>query len=225
MSTLGLLDQSQHANWQMMQWERVGLTGILAALKPTGAIEVGVYHGGSLNLICQFATRVIAIDMDREVPGRFRHPTNAVIRIGTSQELIPQALAEFTAQDMPLNFVLVDGDHSAAGVERDLELLLEYRPREPLHILIHDSGNAETRRGILGVDWARNPHLHAVDCDFIPGQIIEHTISGATAEIWGGFALAYLDPAPRSGRPEIRQSARTSIRSLQHCVRNLAILD
>jgi hypothetical protein len=211
-------------NWQMMQWERIGLTGILSRMKPRGALEVGVYHGGSLSLTSQYAGSIIAIDIDPEVPTRFTCPDNVDLRIGSSVDLIPQALADFEARGVPLNFVLVDADHSAAGVKRDLELVLAYQPREPMVILMHDSGNPDTRRGILSVDWAANPHLHMVDCDFVPGQIIEHSVAGDRGEVWGGLGLAYLDPRPRRGAPEVRESARTSIRCLHHCSPDLKIL-
>lgn len=211
-------------NWQMMQWERIGLTGILSRLRPRGALEVGVYHGGSLSLTSQYAETIIAIDIDPEVPSRFTCPQNAELRIGSSTDLIPQALADFEARGIPLNFVLIDADHSAAGVRRDLELVLAYQPREPLLVLMHDSGNPDTRSGILSVDWAANPHLHFIDCDFIPGQIIEHAVTESSGEVWGGLGLAYLDPQPRAGAPEIRQSARTSIRCLHHCGPDLTIL-
>lgn len=211
-------------NWQMMQWERIGLTGILSRLRPRGALEVGVYHGGSLSLTSQYAETIIAIDIDPEVPNRFTCPRNAELRIGSSTDLIPQALADFESRGIPLNFVLIDADHSAAGVRRDLELVLAYRPREPLLVLMHDSGNPDTRSGILSVDWAANPHLHFIDCDFVPGQIIEHAVTETSGEIWGGLGLAYLDPQPRAGAPEIRQSARTSIRCLHHCGPDLTIL-
>ncbi len=211
-------------NWQMMPWEQIGLTGLLARVRPKGALEVGVYHGGSLSLTSQFAEHIIAIDIDPAVPTRFVCPPNAELRIGDSVELIPQALASFSQRGIPLNFVLVDADHSEAGVRRDLDLILAYQPAEPLFILMHDSGNPGTRRGILAADWASNPHLHFVDLDFIPGQIIEHSVSGTRAEVWGGLGLAYLDASRRDGEPLIRESAATSIRCLHHCAPDLSIL-
>lgn len=211
-------------NWQMMPWEQIGLTGVLARVRPKGALEVGVYHGGSLSLTSQFAQRIIAIDIDPDVRTRFTCPRNAELRIGSSTDLIPGALASFQQQGLSLNFVLIDADHSEAGVRRDIELVLAYRPSEPMFILMHDSGNPMTRRGILSADWAVNPHLHLVDLDFIPGQIIEHSVEGNRGEIWGGLALAYLDSGFRSGAPVIRESAGTSIRCLHHCAADLSIL-
>lgn len=211
-------------NWQMVHWERIGLTGVLSRMKPRGALEIGVYHGGSLSLTSQYAEAIIAIDIDPEILTRFTCPSNVELRVGSSADLIPQALADFESRGIPLNVVLVDADHSAAGVKRDLELVLAYKPTEPMIILIHDSGNPDTRSGILSVDWAVNPHLHLMDCDFIPGQIIEHSVSHDCGQIWGGLGLAYLDPRPRDGAPEVRQSARTSIRCLHHCAPDLTIL-
>src|SRR5262249_6810544 len=144
-----LFPEIPHEHWQMMPWERIGMTGVLARLKPKGALEIGTYHGGSLSLIAQFAESVISIDIDPAVAERFALPPNAALWIGDSATLIPQALAHFEAQGIPLNFILLDADHHSAAVQRDLELILCYRPREPLIVLMHDSGNAECRRGIL----------------------------------------------------------------------------
>lgn len=211
-------------NWQMMAWERIGLTGVLSRVRPKRALEIGVYHGGSLSLTSQYAEKVIAIDIDPAVRGRFPCPQNAEIRIGSSVDLIPGALEELRREGVPLNFVLIDADHSEAGVRRDIELVLTYRPSEPMVVLMHDSGNPATRRGIMAADWAANPHLHYVDVDFIPGQIIEHSVADGRAEIWGGLALAYLDGTVRPGAPVLYEGARTSIQCLQRCAPDLSIL-
>lgn len=212
-------------NWQMMPSEQIGLTGMLARLRPKGAIEIGIYHGGSLSLTSQFAETIIAIDIDPEVPRRFACPANAEIRIGSSADLIPQALADFQRAGISVNFVLIDADHAEQAVKRDIELVLAYRPTEPMLIAMHDSGNAATRRGIRAADWASNPHLHGVDLDFVPAQIIEHSVANGRGEVWGGLAVAYLDQNLRSGPPAIVESARTTIRCLHHCAEALSILD
>jgi hypothetical protein len=208
-------------NWQMSPAERITMTGILAQLKPKGALEVGVYYGGSLSLTSQFAQHVIGIDIDPVVRDRFNCPSNAEIWIGDSETGIPSAFSHFERAGIPLNFILVDADHSPAGVARDLGLILRYEPREPLVLLMHDSGNPGCREGILSVDWASNPHLHEVEVDFVPGQIPEHSVKDGRGEIWGGLALAYFDPTPRTGPPMIRQSAATSLSCLRFLVNDL----
>src|SRR4051812_25844106 len=105
-------------NWQMMESERIALTGVLARIRPRGALEVGVYYGGSLSLAAQFCERILAIDIEPAVRDRFRVPENAELLIGDSQDLIPQALTRFGQMGLPLEYVLIDADHSAEGVRR-----------------------------------------------------------------------------------------------------------
>jgi hypothetical protein len=207
--------------WQMSAAERIALAGVLARTKPKGALEVGVYFGGSLSLTSQFAEHVIGIDIDPQVRDRFECPPNAEIWITDSEVGIPAALSHFDRAGIPVNFVLIDGDHSPAGIARDLALILRYVPREPLIMLMHDAGNPGCRGGILSVDWASNPYLHELELDFVIGQIPEHTVKDGRGEIWGGLALAYFHPSPRAGFPIIRQSGATSLRCLRFLANDL----
>jgi hypothetical protein len=156
---------------------------------------------------------------------RFPIPDNVELMIGNSLELIPRALTRFKQLGIPLEYVLIDADHSAEGVRRDLNLVLAYRPSRPMVILAHDSGNENCRKGILAADWNSNPHLHFVQCDFVPGQIIEHTVQNGKGEVWGGLALAYLDPRPRAGDAVVSQGAATMVRVAQFAARDLSVMD
>ncbi len=211
-------------NWQMMECERIALTGVLARVRPRGALEVGVYYGGSLSLATQFCQRIVGIDIDPAVKNRFAIPNNVELWIGASRDLIPQALADFQKRGLPLEYVLIDAEHSADGVCRDINLVLQYRPTAPMVVLIHDSGNPGCRAGILSADWKSNAYVRMVQCDFVPGQIIEHSIKDGRGEVWGGLALAYLDPKPRVGEVVVSQGAATMVRGAQFLARNLSIL-
>lgn len=211
-------------NWQMMESERIALTGVLARVRPRGALEVGVYYGGSLSLAAQFSERILAIDIEPAVRERFALPDNAELLIGDSQELIPKALARFEQLGLPLEYVLIDADHSATGVQRDLNLVLKYVPRKPMVILAHDSGNENCRNGILAANWNANPYVHFVQCDFVPGQIIEHSVQDGRGEVWGGLALAYLDPMPRAGEVVLSQGAVTMVRGIQFLAKDLSVI-
>ncbi len=211
-------------NWQMMECERIALTGVLARIRPLAGLEVGVYYGGSLSLATQFCQYLLAIDIDPAVRDRFTLPRNAELLIGPSQEMIPRALARFEALGLPLQYVLIDAQHSAEGVQRDIGLVLQYRPRRPMVILVHDSGNERCRAGILAADWNANPHVRFVQCDFVPGQIIEHSIRDGRGEVWGGLALAYLDPQPREAAVMVAQGAATTVRGAQFLARDLSLL-
>jgi hypothetical protein len=193
--------------WQMQDSERVGLTGLLERLRPACSIEIGTFHGGSLSLITQYSKAVFSIDIDATVPSRMPAFANPNVRylIGRSQEILPTLLAELDEAGLFPEFVLVDGDHSAEGVRRDFEMLLDYVPKRPLVVLAHDSFNPGCRSGMLAVDWQRSPHVHEVDLDFVPGRITN--LIGGQRDLWGGFALAYLNPRVREGPLHIRRSA------------------
>jgi hypothetical protein len=60
---------------------------------------------------------------------------------------------------------------------------------------------------MLEAGWERSPYLQWIDLDFIPGRIVEHG-GPSLGQMWGGLALAYFTPAPRSGNLSIRQSGR-----------------
>ncbi|MGH2967863.1 MAG: class I SAM-dependent methyltransferase, partial [Solirubrobacteraceae bacterium] len=206
-------------NWQMLTSERMALTGLLARIRPRHAVEVGVYYGGSLSLIAQFCDRVWALDIDPEVPQRFAVPSNVELRIGDATSLLRCTLDELDAARIAINFVLIDADHSADGVQRDIETVIHRptSPCEPMFMVMHDSGNPECRRGIASASWASCPYVHHVELDFVPGQIIEHEIRDDRSEVWGGFALAYLGPEARTGDLAISAGSATTVAAIQHC--------
>jgi hypothetical protein len=199
--------------WQMLEAEKMALTGLLHRLRPRNVLEIGVYFGGSLRLLSSFAERVWAIDIDLAVLERFPPLSNVDLRIGNSLNLVPEVLAELDRYDIPLHMVLIDAEHSSEGVRRDIELVLGYRPREPMFIVVHDSGNPGCRTGILSADWSSNPHVHHVDVDFVPGQLIASNSLGG-GEVWGGLAIAYLHPERREGPLVVAQGASTTVMAL-----------
>ena len=213
-------------NWQMLSSERIALTGLLARLRPRRALEVGVFHGGSLSLIAQFCERVWALDVDPEVPHRFRVPSNVDLRIGDPTSVLANMLDELDAADESLDFVFIDADHSAEGIRRDIETLIQRPrpPREPMFVLMHDSANPECRRGISSAGWAACPYVHHVELDFVPGQIVEYAaVWDGRIEVWGGFALAYLSPEARSGDLTVSAASAQTIAAIQRCANGVGL--
>jgi glycosyltransferase involved in cell wall biosynthesis len=194
------------SDWQMNDSERLGMTAVLHRLKPVCAIEVGTYKGGSLSLLAQYAKAVFSIDIDPTIPAKFAHFENVSFFTGPSGDVLPALLQELDAADLPVEFVLIDGDHSAAGVRRDIEIMLDYVPKRPLVLMLHDGFNPACRQGMLSAEWARSPHVHWVDLDFIPGRLVEHG-GGGDGGMWGGLALALLAPARRAGSLVVGTSA------------------
>jgi hypothetical protein len=109
--------------------------------------------------------------------------------------------------NIAVEFVLIDGDHSAAGVKRDISCLLTYVPKKPLFVALHDSFNPQCRQGMLEAGWERSPYCHWVDLDFVPGKLGER-------QLWGGLALAHFLPVARSGDLQIDRTAEEMFQAL-----------
>lgn len=200
-------------NWQMNDCERLGLTAVLHRLKPRCSIEIGTFKGGSLSLISQYSNAVFSIDIDPSIPDKFRQFSNVSFFTGASELVLPMLLGELDRQEIPVDFVLIDGDHSAAGVKRDIEIMLGYVPKKPLIMMMHDGFNPECRRGMLEADWEKSPYLHWVDVDYIPGRVVEHG-GGGDGEMWGGLAMAFLSPIKRRGAVTIMASAKRAFQEM-----------
>ena len=105
-----------------------------------------------------------------------------------------------------MSFALGDSDHSTAGVRKDLENLLHFRPNAPLYTMKHDSSNPVCREGLRRAKWEANPCVQA-ELDFVPGTVFR-------GELWGGLASGILLPHERSGRFEITARSELTLRSL-----------
>jgi glycosyltransferase involved in cell wall biosynthesis len=200
--------------WQMHDSERLALTALLARTSPACAIEVGTYFGGSLSLISQYSRLVFSIDIDPDVPQRVGQLSNVSYLIGDSRQILPDLFEELDRAGIPVNLVLIDADHSAQGIHRDVSLVLQYVPREPMFLLMHDSFNPCCRQGMLEAPWQDSPYCHFVDLDFVPGRAVEHP-GPSQGELWGGLAMAYFLPTPRVGPLTIAQTASTLFRRAQ----------
>lgn len=193
-------DGGWRLHWQMTAAERSVLQVILQRAAPSLSIEVGAYRGGSLQAISHYSREVISLDIDSAVEtalgGRF---PNVTIRIGDSTSVLPELVSELNAAGRNVGFVLIDADHSAEGVRRDIESLLRLNVRERLVILMHDSFNPDCRRGMQQANWAGNPHVHLVEIDFVTGSFHKKAVDTAQdRSMWGGFACAVLEPQPRT---------------------------
>lgn len=193
-------------NWMMSPAEKVAMIFLLEQLRPKIAIEIGTRFGGSLQVLAKFCERVYAIDIDPDVPGRLdgKFP-NVEYLIGRSDQLLPPLLDRLQQDGAELSFALVDGDHSTDGVRNDIDSLLRFSPTVPFYIIMHDSFNPQCRLGLRQAKWSANPHVHAVELDFVAG-----TVNCAPAfrdQLWGGLAMGILLPSERRGRFEITARA------------------
>ncbi len=182
--------------WHMSVAERCTLITMLDALKPECAIEIGTAQGGSLSALAHFSKKVYTLDVDPTCRERLEaHFSNVEFVSGNSEHTLPLLLQHLQATDTRPGFILVDGDHSRHGVQRDIENIIKYRPLQPLYVVLHDSFNPECRQGILEANWAMSPYVHSVELDFVPGAFLSRP--ERYREMWGGLAVAQLYPHER----------------------------
>ncbi|GHF80489.1 glycosyltransferase [Thalassotalea marina] len=205
MSALLGSDLPEMPNWHGMPAEKAVLTSILRSLNPKCSIEVGTYLGDSLRVIHHFSDLCYSLDIDPSCQVNLADelPKTTFI-VGSSQRTLPELLTKISNDiDHPSpEFVLIDGCHTKLGVESDINALLDFTPKKPMVVLLHDSANPECRAGMLAVDWSRNPHVHFVNIDFVPG--ILHFNTSSYREMWGGFAFALFLPEKRKSDLQVQ---------------------
>ena len=181
---------------QMSLGERAALEGVLAALKPRLAIEIGTAEGGSLRRIAEHSAEVHSFDLVDPEPEIAAIP-HATCHAGDSHELLPAFLEELADAGRRVDFVLVDGDHSAEGVRRDAEDLLASPVISNTVILFHDTANEQVRAGLDAVDFDAHEKVVHVEPDFVAGSVF--SAPELRDELWGGLGLVLVDAgAPRA---------------------------
>jgi Methyltransferase domain len=167
--------------------ERAAIEGLLAALRPQLAIEVGTARGGSLERIAAYSDEVHTFDL---APAAFELPANVTQHVGDSHVLLRELLAELAAAGRTVDFALVDGDHTRDGVRRDLGDLLASPAARRTVIVLHDLANESVRAGVREVDFASFPGVVYVDLGFVE---LAQT-AGPLTDHWGGLGLVVVDP-------------------------------
>jgi hypothetical protein len=184
------LDLTLDRRAQMSFGERAALEGVLAQLQPRRAVEIGTAAGGSLARIAHYSEEVHSIDVSHDEI-TWAVPENVRLHTGPSARLLPVLLAEFSAADAPLDFALVDGDHSFEGVMGDLRALLDSPCTARAVILVHDSMNEEIRAGIEQAGLEDYEKVVYFEPDFVAGYV--YRVGAARHALWGGLALIICD--------------------------------
>ena len=173
--------------------ERAALAGLVADVAPALAVEIGRAEGGSLACLAEHAGEVHSLDL---VEPQGEVPANVRAHTGDSKRILPALLSELAVVGRNVDLVLVDGDHSAAGVRADLENLLASPAIGRTLIVLHDTMNDVVRRGITEVGLAEADGVVYANLDLVPGFV---AASGKFAgERWGGLGLVVVD---REGGP------------------------
>ena len=78
--------------------------------------------------------------------------------------------------------------------------------KRPLYVVMHDSFNPECRRGMKEAPWETNPHVHAVELDFVVGMLCGNDEPpGYERAMWCGLGLALFFPERRVGQLRIHE--------------------
>lgn len=175
---------------QMSVGERAALEGVLELVKPSLAIEIGRAEGGSLRRIAAHSAEVHSLDL--VPPGAELERLDGVsFHTGSSHELLAPLLAELAAAGRNVDLVLVDGDHSADGVHRDLDDLLASPAIGRTLILIHDTTNEEVRAGVEQVRFDDCAKVAYADLDAVAGRLFR--VESMRHQLWGGLGLVVVD--------------------------------
>jgi hypothetical protein len=179
-------------DWQMSRAEKYCLIDLMNHLKPEVAIEIGTYKGGSLQVIQHFSKEVYSIDIS-PAPKKFLEPKFPHVHfiVGEGDKLVHDLFARIDQEGKKLDFILVDGDHTCAGVQRDLHAILSYPHKNPFVILLHDSFNPQCRKGISSIPYNRYPAVEYVELDYITGSFWHND---TYREMWGGLAMIRVNP-------------------------------
>lgn len=184
------VDVLEDGCWQMSPGERAALKGLLVDVQPKLAIEIGTGSGGSLRRIASIAEHVHAFDL-AAASDHLGGLRNVTFHTGDSHELLAPALAQLAADRLNVDFVLVDGDHTAQGVRRDVEDLLGSAAITETLVVLHDTANPEVRAGLDGIDYRAYSKIVWVDLDWVPGFMFRE---GPFAhEPWGGLGVILID--------------------------------
>ena len=186
-------------DWQMTFGERAAFEGLVAQVAPELAIEVGSAAGGSLERIAAHSKEVHAIDLTGTDLAHC--PANVSFHKGDSKVILAHLLARLAAEGRNVDFIHLDGDHTAAGIRADIEPLLASHAIRRSFILIHDSFNPEVRAGIESLRLPEHPKVRGFDLDFVPGRL--GRVAAFEDVGLGGFAAVIVDE-PGSGSEEQR---------------------
>src|SRR4029079_18752381 len=150
---------------------------------------IGTAQGGSLAQIAAHSGEVHSFDLVR--PEELQVPDNVTLHTRDSHELLPRLLAELSEAGRNVGFVLVDGDHSADGVRRDLVDLISSPACGSTVVLIHDTMNAEARAGVEAAGLGGREEVAYLDLEFVPGRLPRK--GPFRNQLWGGLGPAVVD--------------------------------
>lgn len=176
--------------------ERLLIYSIVRGLRPRRCLEIGTHFGGSTTIIAAALDdvgegKLVCVDPNPLVPA----PVWAGVahRATMIRGCSPAALVEaYTQAGGDFDFVFVDGDHTTAGVIRDVEGVLEVAA-PGAHLLFHDSHYWEVEAAIDAC-VARHPG-RLMDAGTLSVLSTAPIVApDGTTSRWGGLRMLRVSP-------------------------------
>jgi hypothetical protein len=185
------LDTLLRAPAELLLPERLLLYALVRGLRPVRCLEIGTHFGGSTTIIAAAlddagAGTLICIDPHPLVPSGVWDTVShrATMIAKPSPAAVDDALERAGGR---FDFVFIDGDHSLAGVVRDVEAVIQ-AAASGAHLLFHDSHYWEVAAAIDSCLTRFAGSL--VDCGTL-STLSTAPITGADGSTarWGGLRM------------------------------------
>ena len=168
-----------NSDWLMSTREKLALIGLLHCLKPKKVLELGYHHGGATKWLSEFSEQVITVDVNEfvaDAPNLFHN-----VEAWNCTTL--EATSRIKKNNLFFDLAIIDADHSRQAVSADINGIINHSDI----ILMHDSFNADCRKGMI--DALQNQKSHAYYLDLIPAV-------SKKDGLWGGLAIAWKTDLP-----------------------------
>jgi hypothetical protein len=194
-----------HQAWQMSYGERAALEGLVAQVSPELAVEIGTAEGGSLKRIAAHSREVHSFDLVAPVDEVSRLD-NVTFHTGDSHRLLAEFLTATAEAGRFIDFILIDGDHSAEGVRQDIVDVLRSPAVTSAVIVLHDTLNPEVRDGIEAAGIAQHPKVALYELDLVPGYLARR--EPYRLQLWGGLGVIVVDASHRTKTSRVMRDDR-----------------
>jgi predicted O-methyltransferase YrrM len=173
--------------------ERLLLFTLVFCLRPQRYLEIGTFMGGSALIVAaaldalESKGRMFCVDPCPQIAAEHlaRLESRATFLRGHSPGILPQALH---LAGRPFDLVLIDGDHTYAGVLHDAQGVLPCT-RPGSYMLFHDGFHPDVRRAID--DFVIAHREEVVDLGLLTREVTIHVDEDGQEVEWGGLRLVY----------------------------------
>lgn len=175
----------------MTRGERLLLFALIFGLRPARYLEIGTFQGGSALIVAASMDasgshgRIVCIDPKPEIKPedwkRIEH--RGTLLQARSPEILAHAVQVVGGM---IDFALIDGDHTAAGVTRDAEGVLPFLAQGG-YLLFHDAYFPQVGRALD--DFAKRNPEQIIDLGCLTREVTLHTLPSSDIVTWGGLRL------------------------------------